>query len=380
MDRPSFIRKIIDGFDIHPVVSLLGPRQCGKTTLARMYAESVAETAVHRFDLEDPTDLAALRQARLALQDLQGLVIIDEIQRSPELFPVLRVLVDRPGNAARFLVLGSASRDLIRQSSETLAGRIGHIELTPFSLQETGVEASDRLWLRGGYPNAFLAPSEPASFRWRKDYVATFLERDLPQLGITIPPETLRRFWMMLAHYHGQVVNFSELGRSFGVADTTVRRYLDILAATFMVRQLQPWHVNVGKRQVKAPKLYLRDSGLFHVLMGIGDRVALGRHPKLGPSWEGFAIEQVIRLHDAASDEAYFWATHGGAEVDLLIVQGDAPLGYEIKYTDDPRPSRSMHAAIETLDLRELRVVYPGKKSFPMADNIRAVGLDNLLQ
>lgn len=382
MDRPGYIQKIRQGFDIHPVVSLLGPRQCGKTTLARMFAETVTDP-VHFFDLEDPTDLAALDQPKLALQDLQGWVVIDEIQRRAELFPILRVLVDRPGNAARFLVLGSASRDLIRQSSETLAGRVGHIELGPFGLDEIGArtgEARDRLWLRGGYPNAYLAQSEPASLRWRKDYVATFLERDLPQLGITIPPETLRRFWMMLAHYHGQIVNFSELGRSFGAADTTVRRYLDILTATFMVRQLQPWHVNVGKRQVKAPKLYLRDSGLFHALLGIADHAALSRHPKLGPSWEGFAIEQIVRLHAATSDEAYFWAAHGGAEVDLLIVQGDMPVGYEVKYTDHPRTTRSMHTAIETLGLQELRVVYPGNKNFPLAGNILAVGLDNLCQ
>lgn len=381
MDRPAFIRKIKEGFEIHPVVALLGPRQCGKTTLARMFAKTVIGplAPVTRFDLEDPTDLAALAQPKLALQDLQGLVIIDEIQRRPELFPILRVLVDRPNNPLRLLILGSASRDLIRQSSETLAGRIGHIELTPFSLSEVGLEAQDRLWLRGGFPNAYLAQSEAASIRWRKDYVATFLERDLPQLGIAIPPETLRRFWMMLAHYHGQVVNFSELGRSFGAADTTVRRYLDILSAAFMVRQLQPWYANVGKRQVKAPKLYMRDSGLFHVLMGIGDRAALSRHPKLGPSWEGFAIEQIVRLHAASSDEAYFWAAHGGAEVDLLIVQGDAPVGYEVKYTDHPRATRSMHTAIETLGLKELQVVYPGDKSFPLGDGIRAIGIGNAL-
>lgn len=377
MDRHGFIQKIKDEFDIHPVVALLGPRQCGKTTLARMFAETTTAPLlpVTRFDLEDPTDLAALAYPKLALQDLQGLVIIDEIQRRPDLFPVLRVLVDRPGNPLRLLILGSASRDLIRQSSETLAGRIGHIELTPFSLAEVGVEAQARLWLRGGFPNAFLAQSEAASFRWRKNYIATFLERDLPQLGITIPSETLRRFWLMLAHYHGQIVNYSELGRSFGAADTTVRRYLDILSATFMVRQLQPWHANVGKRQVKAPKLYLRDSGLFHALMGIADREALIRHPKLGPSWEGFAIEQIIRKHDATPDEAWFWASHGGAEIDLLIVQGDTPIGYEVKYTDQPRTTRSMHAAIETLGLEELRVVYPGEKSFPLAENIRAIGL-----
>jgi len=379
MDRPAYIEKIRRQFDVHPVVALLGPRQCGKTTLARMFAEQIGEPVV-RFDLEDPTDLAALEQPKLALQSLRGLVVIDEIQRLPDLFPILRVLVDRPDNALRLLILGSASRDLIRQSSETLAGRIGHIELTPFSIAEIGSSALDKLWLRGGFPKSYLAGSEAASFQWRKDYVATFLERDLPQLGIAIPPAMLRRFWMMLAHYHGQVVNFSELGRSFGAADTTVHRYLDILAATFMVRQLHPWHANVAKRQVKAPKLYFRDSGLFHFLLGIANRDALQHHPKLGPSWEGFAIEQIIRMHGAAPEEAYFWASHGGAEVDLLIVQGDAPIGYEIKYTERPRTSRSMHAAIETLGLKELRVVYPGAKSFPLSDNIRAIGFGELFQ
>jgi predicted AAA+ superfamily ATPase len=377
MDRPGYIDRIRTQFAVHPVVALLGPRQCGKTTLARMYAEEVAEP-VTRFDLEDPTDLAALTQPRLALEGLRGLVVIDEIQRLPELFPVLRVLVDRPDNAVRLLILGSASRDLIRQSSETLAGRIGHIELTPFSIAETGTRMGEALWLRGGFPKSCLAASDAASFQWRKDYVATFLERDLPQLGISIPAPTLRRFWMMLAHYHGQVVNFSEIGRSFGVADTTVRRYLDLLSAAFMVRQLQPWHVNVGKRQVKAPKLYFRDSGLFHFLMGITNRDALQRHPKLGPSWEGFALEQLIRMHGAETEEAYFWATHGGAEVDLLIIRDEAPMAYEVKYTERPRVTRSMHAAIDTLGLKELRVVYPGEKSFPLHDNIRAVGFSDL--
>lgn len=374
MDRPDRLQEIAQQFATHPVVALLGPRQCGKTTLARMAAERSGET-VTRFDLEDPTDLALLAAPKLALQDLSGLVIIDEIQRHPELFPVLRVLVDRPGNPARFLILGSASRDLIRQSSETLAGRIGHIELTPFSLREIDAGTGQRLWLRGGFPPSFLASSERASNQWRKDYVSTFLERDLPSLGITIPPASLRRFWMMLAHYHGQIVNFSELGRSFGAADTTIRRYLDILEATFMVRLLAPWHENVGKRQVKAPKLYLRDSGLFHTLMGIPDQVTLGRHPKLGASWEGFAIEELVRHHRAATGEVWFWAAHGGGEVDLFFQTEQGRIGYEVKYTDQPRVTRSMHTAIDVLGLDELRIVHPGDHTFPLAQKIRAVGL-----
>lgn len=378
MDRPRVLARIASQFRIHPVVALLGPRQCGKTTLARMFAATGTDGPVSHFDLEDPTDLALLSSPRLALQDLAGLVIIDEIQRFPELFPVLRVLADRPDNPARFLILGSASRDLIRQSSETLAGRIGHIELTPFTLGETGIDALPQLWQRGGFPPAFLAGTEVDSRQWRKDYVATFLERDLPALGIAIPPAGLRRFWMMLAHYHGQILNLSELGRSFGVADTTVRRYIDILEATFMVRLLPPWHENVGKRQVKAPKLYLRDAGLFHTLMGVPDHAALMRHPKLGASWEGFAIEEIIRHHGVGQGEVYFWAAHGGGEIDLLLLTEAGRIGYEVKYTDQPRVTRSMRTAMEVLSLSELRIVFPGKRDMLLEPNIRAVGLSAL--
>jgi len=358
MERPRYIEQIESGLDLHPVVALLGPRQCGKTTLARMYAEQTGQSwannaaaTITRFDLEDPTDLAALENPKLVLQDLSGLVIIDEIQRLPELFPILRVLVDRPDNAARFLILGSASRDLIQQSSETLAGRIAYIELTPFNLSEAQIKQRARLWLRGGFPPSFLARSDAASWQWRKHYVMTFLERDIPSLGIRIPPQSLRRFWMMLAHYHGQVVNFSELGRSFGASDTTIRRYLDLLNGTFMVRSLSPWHENISKRQVKAPKLYFRDSGLLHSLLGIENKDQLNRHPKLGASWEGFALEEVIRRYNATPEECYFWATHSGAELDLLIVQGGRKVGVEFKYTDKPRSSKSMHVAMESLQL-----------------------------
>jgi predicted AAA+ superfamily ATPase len=378
MDRPNYLHRIAARFEVQPIVALLGPRQCGKTTLARMYAETLPGGCVTRFDLEDPTDLAALAEPKLALQGLEGLVVIDEIQRRPELFPVLRVLVDRPDNPARFLILGSASRDLIRQSSESLAGRIGYIELTPFQLRETGLQSAERLWLRGGFPPSFLATGEVASLQWRKDYVATFLERDLPSLGIGIASESLRRFWIMLAHYHGQTVNFSELGRSFGAADTTIRRYLDILEATFMVRLLRPWHENLGKRQVKAPKLYLRDSGLFHTLLGIPDRAALLRHPKLGPSWEGFALEETLRALAAEPGDAYFWATHAGAELDLLVHSGVKRLGFEVKYTDRPRVTRSMRSALQDLALDRLTVVYPGDRRMQLAERIEAIGLASL--
>lgn len=380
MERYRYLSQIAARFEVQPVVALLGPRQCGKTTLARMYAERLAGTPVTRFDLEDPTDLAALAEPKLALQGLRGLVIIDEIQRVPDLFPVLRVLVDRPENGARFLILGSASRDLIRQSSETLAGRIGQIELTPLQLGETGPGSVQQLWMRGGFPPSLLAASEGASRQWRKDYVATFLDRDLPALGIAIPPQSLRRFWMMLAHYHGQLVNFSELGRSFGAADTTVRGYLDILEATFMVRLLRPWHENIGKRQVKSPKLFFRDSGLLHTLLGINDYDALLHHPKLGGSWEGFALEETLRALDTEAQDAWFWATHGGAELDLLVLRDGERLGYEIIYTASPRVTKSMRAAIDTLRLDRLQVVYPGERRLPLAENIEVVGLADLVQ
>lgn len=375
MDRPCYLDLIDQHFEVHPVVAILGPRQCGKTTLARMYAERHAPAPTTRFDLEDPTDLAALANPKLALQGIEGLVVIDEVQHVPELFRVIRVLVDRPGQRTRFLVLGSASRDLIRQSSESLAGRISHLEIAPFGLDEVGHSALDRLWLRGGYPPSFLARSDPASGQWRKSYVSTFLERDLPALGISIPPATLRRFWMMLAHYHGQIMNFSEVGRSFGAADTTVRRYLDILSGTFMVRQLPPWFENIGKRQVKAPKIYLRDSGLFHTLLGIRDKDELLRHPKLGASWEGLAIDSVIRHHRLGEGECYFWSTYGRAELDLLIVSEGRRIGYEVKYTETPRVARSMQTARSDLGLDDLRVVYPGERCFPLAEDIDAMGL-----
>jgi uncharacterized protein len=379
MERGRYLTKLADRFRVQPVVALLGPRQCGKTTLARLYADRLTGTPVTRFDLEDPTDLAALAEPKLALQGLRGLVIVDEIQRVPELFPVLRVLVDRPDNRAQFLILGSASRDLIRQSSETLAGRIGHIELTPLQLGEAGAASMQRLWVRGGFPPSLLAASDGASRQWRKDYVATFLDRDLPALGIGIPPQSLRRFWMMLAHYHGQLVNFSELGRSFGAADTTVRGYLEILEATFMVRLLRPWHENVGKRQVKAPKLYFRDSGLLHTLLGINDHDALLHHPKLGGSWEGFALEETIRALDTESGDVWFWATHAGAELDLLVMREGRRIGFEIKYTASPRVTKSMRAAIDSLGLNQVYVVYPGERRLPLAADIEAVGLAALV-
>lgn len=378
MERPGYLKKISAAFDVHPVVAILGPRQCGKTTLARMFSQAYSNEAVTVFDLEDPTHLARLETPKLAFQDLRGLVIIDEIQRAPGLFEVLRVLVDRKHNPSRFLILGSASRDLIRQSSETLAGRISHIELTPFSLDEVGINDRERLWSRGGYPPSFLAKTEQISSQWRKSYIATFLERDIPSLGITIPPVSLRRFWMMLAHYHGQLVNYSELGRSFGAADNTIRRYLDILSSTFMVRVLQPWFENIKKRQVKSPKIYFRDSGIFHALIGVNSASQLRFHPKLGSSWEGYAIEEIVRKYDAEPEDCYFWSVYGRAELDLLILKDTKRIGFEVKYSDSPKVTRSLLTAQQDLSIDELFLVYPGNETFPVHDGIQAVGLSIL--
>jgi predicted AAA+ superfamily ATPase len=379
MERPGFLAKIDFEFEVHPVVAILGPRQCGKTTLASMYAERLSNEPVTRFDLEDPAHLARLQTPKLALADLAGLVIIDEIQRSPELFPVLRVLVDRPSKPSRFLVLGSASRDLIRQSSESLAGRVGYIELTPFLLAEVGAASMQPLWVRGGFPRSFLAASEQISLAWRMAFVSTFLERDIPALGISIPPQAMRRMWTMLAHYHGQMLNASELGRSFGAADTTIRRYLDLLCSTFMVRRLPPWFENIKKRQVKTPKIYIRDSGLLHALLGIDDWDALFFHPKLGPSWEGFVIEAIIAHHEAVDGEYYFWSTHSGPEVDLLIAKNDLRFAYEIKHTDSPKLTQSMVVAEKALTPDGFQVVFPGSESFPLSETISAVGLSALI-
>jgi predicted AAA+ superfamily ATPase len=325
------------------------------------------------FDLENPADLQGLSAPMTALERLAGLVVIDEIQRRPELFSLLRVLIDRPQNAARFLLLGSASLRLVKGVSESLAGRIGFVDLAGFDLSEVGDENSDRLWVRGGLPRSFLADDDSASRLWREDLIRTLLERDIPQLGITIPAETLRRFWTMVAHSHGQVWNAAQFARSLGTSENTVRRYLDILAGAYLVRILPPWFENIGKRQVKSPKVYIRDSGLLHGLLQVGAWEQLSGHPKLGPSWEGFALEQVIGA--AQSRDAYFWATHGGAELDLLLMVGGKRLGFEFKYADAPRRTRSMHVAVQDLQLDQLWVVYPGRQEYPLDELITAVPL-----
>lgn len=351
----------------------------GKTTLARQIMARGEEPAT-RFDLEDPDDLARLDEPKLALAHLEGLVVVDEVQRRPELFPILRVLVDRPSSKARFLILGSASPHLLRQSSETLAGRIIYHELDGLALDEVGLDRADDLWLRGGFPRSFLAPSIEVSAEWRRAFIRTFLERDIQELGIQIPGTTLDRFWSMLAHYHGQLWNGAELARAFGVAATTVRRYLDLLTGALVVRQLAPWHENLSKRQVRSPKVYVADTGLLHTLLGIETRESLERHPKVGASWESFVLREVVLRLGARPEECFFWATHAGAELDLLVVRGQRRLGFEIKRTTAPSVTRSMHSARESLRLDRLDLIHAGEHTFPLAPNIRAVAAARLLE
>ncbi len=361
------------------MVGLLGPRQIGKTTLARALAAEYGRGLTY-FDLENPADLRRLDDEATALADRRGLVVIDEVQRRPELFPMLRVLADRPRRPATFLVLGSASPSLLQQSSETLAGRITYHELDGFGVGDVGTRHWRRLWQRGGYPRSYLARSDAESFEWRSDLRRTYTRQDLPALGPGYPARTIERVWEMLAHYHGQIWNGSEIARSFGVSHTTSRRYLDLLVDTFMVRLLPPWSENQGKRLVKSPKVYFRDAGLLHQLLDIRHTDALVRHPSVGASFEGFAIDAVIRQLGADRRECFFWATHQGAELDLLVVRGTTRLGFEIKHTVAPGVTRSMRIAMADLKLDRLDVIHVGHETYPLADRIRAVAFDRLLQ
>ena len=373
IERIDALDRIKSAFRVHPVVALLGPRQCGKTTLARMFGES--EPCAF-FDLESPVDVRRLSGPMTVLEGLSGWVVIDEVQRRPDLFELLRVLVDRQNNPARFLLLGSASPYLVKGVSESLAGRIGFVDLAGFDLWEVGVERQTALWLRGGFPRSFLAEDEEASMAWREGFIRTFLERDIPQSGITIPAETLRRCWTMLAHYHGQIWNAAQLARSLGTSENTARRYLDILAGAYMVRVLPPWFENVRKRQVKAPKIYIRDNGILHALLQLPTLHDLQGHPKLGASWEGFALEHVIGT--LRTRDAYFWATHGGAELDLLALIKGKRYGFEFKYADAPGRTRSMQAAIEDLGLEHLWVIYPGQQEYALDARISVIPLDRV--
>src|SRR5437867_6338640 len=371
--RPGLMARVKDRFRSNPVVLLLGPRQCGKTTLAREFA---ARRKAEYFDLEAPADQSRLRQPMTALEPLSGWVVIDEAQLLPELFPILRVLADRRPLPARFLLLGSASPDLVRGVSESLAGRVAFVSMAGFDLGEVGAKEFRKLWWRGGFPRSFLAKSDAESRRWREDFIQTFLERDLRRFGVQVAPAALRRFWNMVAHYHGQIWNASEIGRSLGDAHTTVKRHLDILCGAFVMRQLPPWFENIGKRQVKSPKVYLRDSGLLHALLGIPSFAALEEHPKLGASWEGFALEQVVgRTGDR---EAYFWNTQGGAELDLLVFIKGHRFGFEFKYADAPAVTKSLLVARADLKLRQAFVVYPGKKSYALNEWAEALSIEQL--
>ena len=375
IERTALLSTIRTALNRSRIVALVGPRQSGKTTLARQFVQL---NSINYFDLEDPVSLTRLEQPLTALRDLQGLVVIDEIQRRPDLFPILRVLADREDLPARFLILGSASPELVRSSSESLAGRVETISISGFSLAEIGTDLMQQHWLRGGLPLSFLAANEADSFAWRKNFVQTFLERDLPRWGVQVPAGNLLRFWTMIAHYHGQIWNAAEPARSLGLSEPTVRRYLDILQDVFMIRVLQPWFANLQKRQVRAPKIYFRDSGLFHYLLGIHSDHDLLTHPKSGASWEGYAIEEVIK--SILPDEAYFWATHSGAEIDLLLLKSGRRLGVECKRVDAPRLTPSMRNALEDLQLDHLAVMYPGERAYPLADKVTAVPLSNLGQ
>jgi predicted AAA+ superfamily ATPase len=371
--RPQLLAQLHTALRRSRVVALLGPRQCGKTTLARAV---VPASSANTFDLEDPVAAARLDEPMTALAPLRGVVVIDEIQRRPALFEVLRVLADRRPLPAKFLILGSASPELVRAASESLAGRIETVTMGGFSLAEVGPARLDRLWLRGGFPSAFLARTEADGVAWRREFVRTFLERDLPLAGVRVPATTMQRFWTMIAHWHGGIWNGSELARSFGVTEPSVRRYLDILTGLFMVRQLQPWHENLSKRQVKAPKVYVRDAGLLHHLLGVRDERDLMSHPKVGASWEGFAIEEAIRA--VAPDEVYFWATHAGAELDLLMFKDGSRIGVEAKRSDAPVMTKSMRIAMADLRLDRLVVLHPGERRYALAPDVEAVPLRTL--
>lgn len=368
--RPELMQSISHRLEHNRVVALIGPHQCGKTTMARQFVDP---QSVNYFDLEDPLSVARLDQPMTALQNLEGLVVIDEIQRRPELFPVLRVLVDRTPLPARFLVLGSASPDLLRQSSESLAGRISVLEMGGLNLSEVGADSQNMHWLRGGYPLSYTASSDDLSLEWRRDFVRTFLERDVPQFGFNIPATSLFRFWTLLAHYHGQIWNAAAAARVMDVGQSTARRYVDLLQDLFMVRLLQPWYANLRKRQIKSPKTYIKDTGLLHYLLGIQSEKDLVLHARSGSSWEGYAIEEAIQFY--RPDETYFWGTQAGAELDLLLIKGGKQIGIECKRVDAPRITTSMRIAMEDLQLDELIVIYPGRISYPLAENIRAVPL-----
>lgn len=375
--RYDKIKAIKKAFEYSPAVAILGPRQCGKTTLAHQFSENLRSKDVHFFDLEEPSDLAALKNPVLAFEGLKRLIVIDEVQRRSDLFPALRVLIDRHKDK-KYLILGSASQALLRQSSESLAGRITYLELGGFALSELEDLNFKKRWVRGGFPRSFLASSYQAAYEWRQNFITTFMERDIPNLGINIPAKGMRRFWMMLAHYHGNIFNAFEIGKSLGISNMTASRYLDLLSATFLVRQLQPWFYNTKKRIVKRPKIYFRDSGIFHAFLGVVTLEELNKHPQLGASWEGFVIEQVINVLNLREGELYFWGVHTGAECDLVISKKGKLWGVEVKYQDAPRITSSMRSAIDELSLEHLWVVYPGNKKYVLDKKITVLPISDI--
>lgn len=370
--RSAYLEAIHRVFKGHPICALLGPRQCGKTTLARQYIDH-QKRPIHYYDLEDPDDLMVFENPKLVLEHLTGLVVIDEIQRCPNLFLYLRVLVDR-NKDIQLLILGSASQDLIRQSSESLAGRIDYIEITPFSLNEG--DFGRELWIRGGYPKSMLAADEQISFDWRKSYIRTFLERDIPSFGFNINPQLIRRFWIILCDYHGNVFNASEIGRALDLDHKTTKRYLDILTGSFMIRQLQPWFANIPKRQVKSSKIYFRDSGIYHTLLNISNDESLITSRKVGASWEGFALEQITQLMHSDARDCFFWSAQSGGEIDLLIVENNKKTAFEFKYTSRPTITKSMHIAMTALELEKMTVIIPGKAHYFLSESIEVWGLE----
>lgn len=368
INREFHLKEIQKRLNSTSIVAVLGPRQCGKTTLAKTLKAEMY------FDLERPEDLVALDNPAQAFKGAQKLIVIDEIQRRPELFPYLRYFVDE-NKKVKLLILGSSSRELIKQSSESLAGRISYYQLNGFNLDEVKPGLQDKIWLRGGFPKSFLAKSDSVSWQWRQDYIRTFLEQDIPQLGIQIPAATLRRFWQMLAHYNGQILNHSEIGRNFGTSDTTIKKYLDILAGTFMVELIAPWHANISKRQVKSPKFYFNDTGIFHYLANIHDRKDLQSHPRLGSSWESFVLQNIRARY---KEEIYFWSTQSDAEIDFVLQTKKGLIGIEAKFNDAPKVTPSMRFALKDLGLKQIFVVYPGDKSYNLTENIKVIPLGEI--
>ena len=374
LPRPHLLERLTESLENFRITALLGPRQCGKTTMAR----EISAPRENYFDLEDPLDEARLENPRDVLGALRGVVVIDEFQRKPDLFPILRVLADRQGSPARFLILGSSSPDLMKGASETLAGRIQFIHMGGFTCAEVGSETRNRLWLRGGFPESYGSASDKVSNQWRRAFVQTFLTRDLPSFGVGVAPVKLRRFWTMAAHYHGQTWNSSAIASSMDINHTTARSYLDILTDAYVMRQLQPWLPNIKKRLVKSPKVYLRDSGLLHTLLQIETLADLQSNPRYGASWEGFALEQICAVLDLDSEDTFFWATHGGAEMDLVVRRGGKLYGFEFKTTEKPKVTHSMTVAHKDLGLEKVFLVYPGDLSFPLRDEMEALGYSRI--